>query len=55
MFVLQIDPSHRVGRARVCPPVFWLMYPSGTRATLSICETGDVTAGSAMVESGDWP
>ena len=30
-FLLQIGPSRRVDRARACPPVLDLVYPSRTR------------------------
>jgi hypothetical protein len=38
-FLLQITSSRRVGRARACPRVPRLRYPSRTRAPLSIYET----------------
>jgi hypothetical protein len=40
-FLLQIVPSGRGWRARACPRVHRLMYPSRTRDALSICETGN--------------
>jgi hypothetical protein len=40
-FVLQIAASRRVGRARVYPRVPKLVYPSRTRAVLSVYETSD--------------
>ncbi len=40
-FLLQNEPSGRVGRARACPRVLDLMYPSRTRAALSKCKTGN--------------
>jgi hypothetical protein len=39
--LLQIVPSGRGWRARACPRVHRLMYPSRTRDALSICETGN--------------
>jgi hypothetical protein len=38
-FFLQIEPSRRVSRARACPRVAKLMYPSRTRAALSVQQT----------------
>jgi hypothetical protein len=35
-FLLQIGPLRRVGRARPCPRVLGLMYPSRTRGLLSV-------------------
>jgi hypothetical protein len=40
-FLLQIVPSRRVSRARACPLVRGLMYPSRTRGVLSVLETDD--------------
>src|SRR4029450_8526509 len=40
-FVLQIAPSACVLSARGCPPVFRLMYPSGTREALSVDRTSN--------------
>ena len=39
IFFLEIDPSSRVGRARACPRVPDLMYPSRTRGVLSVYKT----------------
>ena len=38
-FRLQIGSSRRVSRARPCPRVPRLMYPSRTRGSLSVCKT----------------
>ena len=35
-FLLQIAPSQRVSRARACPPVPRLMYPSRTRGLSTV-------------------
>jgi hypothetical protein len=40
-FLLQIAPSRRVWRARACPRVTRLMYPSRTRGSLSVCKTSN--------------
>jgi hypothetical protein len=42
-FVLQINPSSRVARARACPRVLDLLYPSGTRDLLSIARTDNAS------------
>jgi hypothetical protein len=41
-FVLQIEPSRGVERARACPLVLSLMYPSRTRAVLPVLKTHNV-------------
>src|SRR5215210_2649282 len=40
-FVLQIGASRCVTRARACPHVLWLMYPSRTRGVLADRETSN--------------
>lgn len=39
LIVLQIGPSRCVSRARACPRVLALMYPSRTRGPLSVLKT----------------
>jgi len=41
MFFLQIKPWRRVWPARACPRVPELMYPSRTRAVLSVGQTAN--------------
>src|SRR6266508_4941126 len=40
-FLLQIAPTRRVWRARVCPRVLDLMYPSRTPVALSVLKTNN--------------
>ena len=49
MFLLQFRPSRRVCRARACPRVPDLMYPSRTRAALSVYQTGNMPEGRLSI------
>ncbi len=50
-FVLQIEPSRRVGSARACPRVLNLTYPPRTRASLSVCQTINKSAAQSELRA----
>ena len=54
-FFLQIEPSRRVDRARACPRVLNLMYPSRTRGSLSVSKTSNIERGIRAVAQPHTP